>query len=160
MKKTRKILLALAVVVFGGLLLFTGVSPRTDRPAPISEPALSAPVETAEPTPEPTPGPDYSGMVRISPGKVPEGSVLQDKEVIGKIGALESIIDESFIDSVSDNAIENIYTFQYLVSEQPHILFAAMHLFQYCIGIVLKFSGYVKPFLKYVLVCHCLSFVV
>ena len=48
-----------------------------------------------------------SGLVRISPGKVPDGSVLQDKEVIGKIGALESIIDESFIDSVSDNAIEN-----------------------------------------------------
>ena len=48
-----------------------------------------------------------SGLVRISPGKVPDGSVLQDKEVIGKIGALEMIIDESFIDSVSDNAIEN-----------------------------------------------------
>ena len=48
-----------------------------------------------------------SGLVRISPGKVPDGSVLQDKEVIGKIGARESIIDESFIDSVSDNAIEN-----------------------------------------------------
>ncbi len=48
-----------------------------------------------------------SGLVRITPGKVPEGSVLQDKDVIGKIGALEMLIDDEFIDSVSDNAIEN-----------------------------------------------------
>lgn len=48
-----------------------------------------------------------SGLVRISPGKVPEGSVLRDRDVIGKIGALEQVIDEEFIDSVSDNAIEN-----------------------------------------------------
>ena len=48
-----------------------------------------------------------TGLVKISPGKVPEGSVLQDKDVIGKIGALEMLIDEEFIDSVSDNAIED-----------------------------------------------------
>ncbi|MBO6298483.1 MAG: hypothetical protein J6N53_06510, partial [Lachnospiraceae bacterium] len=61
-------------------------------------------IEVAVPTPQQS---RDSGLVRISPGKVPEGSVLQDKDVIGKIGALEMIIDESFIDSVSDNAIEN-----------------------------------------------------
>ena len=65
---------------------------------------VPATIEVAMPTPQQS---SDSGLVRISPGKVPEGSVLQDKEVIGKIGALESIIDESFIDSVSDNAIEN-----------------------------------------------------
>ena len=66
MKKTRKILLALAVAVFGGLMLFYSVSPRTDLPAPTPEPAVSAPVSTPAPTPEPTPGPDYSCLLRIS----------------------------------------------------------------------------------------------
>lgn len=61
-------------------------------------------VSVAQPTSAPS---RNNGLVKITPGKVPDGSVLQDSEVIGKIGAMERLIDSEFIDSVSDNAIEN-----------------------------------------------------
>ncbi|MBR1472376.1 MAG: S41 family peptidase [Lachnospiraceae bacterium] len=44
--------------------------------------------------------------VSIDQGSIPEGSVLRNGEVVGKIGALEELIDREFIDSVSDDAIE------------------------------------------------------
>lgn len=94
MKKTWKILLALAAVVFGGLMLLLGVSPQTVSPAPREEPALSAPVSTAEPTPEPTPGPDYSGLLRISEVMVKNRATLCLDGAFPDWVELENISDE------------------------------------------------------------------
>jgi len=68
MKMAKKIGIALAAVLFGALMLLFGIAPRAAAPAPTAEPALSTPVFTPVPTPaaETTPGPDYSGLLRIS----------------------------------------------------------------------------------------------
>ena len=95
MKTSRKILLALAAVAFGGLMLLFGVSPRTDLPAPRTEPALSVPVSTPEPTPEPTPGPDYSGLLRISEAMVKNRATLCVDGQFPDWVELENISDET-----------------------------------------------------------------
>ena len=70
MEAFKKIVLALAGILFSVMLLLFGCTPQSAPGAETAQPELSAPIlrpaRTAEPTPEPTPGPDYSGLLRLS----------------------------------------------------------------------------------------------
>ena len=101
MEAFKKIVLALAGILFSVMLLLFGCTPQSALGGEAAQPEAPAPIlrpaRAAEPTLEPTPGPDYSGLLRVS-------EVMAKNKATLLVG--EEFPDWVEIENISDEAVE------------------------------------------------------